>query len=356
MSQFVLRSYISNYFGYGMHGLQILKDFTSFGYDVRVVPMTLDLRDTEFRQAVTEDTELVKRCISPDKNPNFKRELVLGLPYQEFPQDNRKRVFFTMWETNRIPRKGVDNLNRVSHVVVPCEWNACSFNACGVARPISISQLGIDTSVYNPLPKPTEGLCVFGTGGRLTAGGIRKNIADMPKIFADAFPDQKDVRLLLKTFPDEAVPETFDPRVEITNRFLSPRDMAQWYARLTVYVSVSNSEGWGLMPHQAMAVGRPALAPRFGGMREYFDDSVGYPVDFKLVPCGGIYAQDDFSAGGYWAEINRDDLIDKMRWVYNNQDKVAEMGKIASARAMKYSWTAAHRRLEKVLKDAHFFD
>jgi hypothetical protein len=89
-------------------------------------------------------------------------------------------------------------------------------------------------------------------------------------------------------------------------------------------------------------------------MREYFDDSVGYPVDFKLVPCGGIYAQDEFSAGGFWAEINRDDLIDKMRWVYANQDKVAAIDS-RFERAMKYSWTAAHRRLETVLKTAHFF-
>lgn len=356
MSQFVLRSYISNYFGYGMHGLQILKDFTSFGYDVKVVPTTLDLRSTDFRPGKTEDTALINRCVVSERHASFDRELVLGLPYQEYPQDNRKRVFFTMWETNRLPRKGVNNLNGVSHVVVPCEWNASSFNACGVTRPISISQLGIDTNVYHPMPKPMEGFCVFGSGGRLTAGGIRKNIADMPQIFADAFPSQKDVRLSLKTFPDEAAPESRDPRVEIIRQFLSPAAMAHWYSQLTTYVSVSNSEGWGLMPHQAMAVGRPALAPRFGGMREYFDDSVGYPVDFKLVPCGGIYAQDEFSAGGFWAQIDRDDLIDKMRWVYNNQDKVAQMGKIASERAMKYSWTAAHRRLEKVLKDAQFLD
>lgn len=355
MNDFVLRSYISNYFGYGLHGLQILKDFTTFGYDVKVVPLTLDLRNDRFQPATVEETALVNRCVAADNNPAFCRELVLALPYQEFPKDKRKRVFFTMWETNRLPRKAVDNLNNVDHVVVPSEWNACLFNASGVNRPISVSQLGIDTSVYHFLPKPTEGLCVFGSGGRLTAGGIRKNIADMPKIFADAFPSQKDVRLSLKMFPDEQTVVTYDPRVEVVTQFLSPKAMAQWYARLTTYVSVSNSEGWGLMPHQAMAVGRPAIAPRFGGMREYFDESVGYPVDFRLIPCGGIYAQDEFSAGGFWAEINRDDLIDRMRWVYNNQDKVAELGKIASERAMKFSWLAAHRRLEQILKDTHFF-
>jgi len=355
MKQLLLRSYISNYFGYGLHGLQILKDFTAFGYDVRVLPMSIDFRDDTFRPTKTADSVLAERN-KVEENFDCRKELVLGLPYHEFPRDGRQRVFFTMWETNRIPRKGVDNLNKVSHVVVPCEWNACSFNACGVARPISISQLGIDTDVYYPRQRPNEDFFTFGTGGRLSVGGIRKNVDSMAAIFADAFPTQKDVRLLLKTFPDEASAKVNDNRVEVTNRFLSPQDMAQWYSRLSVYVSVSNSEGWGLMPHQAMAIGRPAIAPRFGGMREYFDDSVGYPVDFKLVPCHGIYAQDDFSAGGYWAEIDRDSLIDQMRWAYNHPDKVAALGKAASERAMKYSWTAAHRRLEKVLTQIHFFD
>lgn len=354
MKQFVLRAYISNYFGYGLHGLQILKDFTSFGYDVKVVPMLLDLRDEEFRQAETKDSALVNQNITGD-DLKYRKELLLGLPYQDFPNDGRRRVIFTMWESNRIPNVAVTNLNKVEHVVVPCEWNACVFNACGVTTPISISQLGIDTDVYHPLPRPDNNVCTFGTGGRLAVGGIRKNISAMIGIFTDAFPKQKDARLLLKTFPDEPV-HTFDPRIEVTNRFLSSQDMAQWYAKLSVYVSISNSEGWGLMPHQAMAVGRPVIAPNFGGMREYFDDSVGYPIDFKLVPCGGIYAQDEFSAGGYWAEVNRDDLIDRMRWVYQNPGKVAALGTVASSRAMKYSWTAANRRLETVLTQINFFD
>lgn len=353
MRQFLLRSYISNYFGYGLHGLQILKDFTSFGYDVKVVPMILDLRDNGFRQGNTEDSTLVNRAIVGD-DPKYRKELLLGLPYQDFPDDGRQRVIFTMWETNRLPRRAVDNLNKVDHVIVPCEWNACAFNACGVNTPISISQLGIDTNVYRPLPRPDNSVFTFGTGGRRNSGGIRKNLDDMIKIFTDAFPSQKDVRLLLKTFPDEPTVQTFDPRVEITNRFLSLQEMAQWYARLSVYVSVSNSEGWGLMPHQAMAVGRPAIAPCFGGMREYFDASVGYPVDFRLVSCGGIYAQDEFSAGGYWAEIDRSDLIECMRWTYQNPKKVEAMGKAASNRAMKYSWTAAHCKLERVLTRINF--
>ena len=78
MSQFVLRSYISNYFGYGMHGLQILKDFTAFGYDVKVVPTSLDLRNEQFQPADTEDTELVKRSIVADQNPSDRKSTRLN--------------------------------------------------------------------------------------------------------------------------------------------------------------------------------------------------------------------------------------------------------------------------------------
>ena len=355
MNELTLRSYFSNYFGYGLHGLQILKDFDAFGYKVRGIPIGVDFRDENFRHGRTDDDAFIRRVIVGD-DPAYDREVVLGLPYLQLPDDGRKRVFFTMWDTNRLPLKGVENLNRMSHVIVPSEWNASLFNASGVNAPLSISQLGIDTSVYNYVPPNVDGPCVFGTGGRQTAGGIRKNIHELIAVFTRAFPDQKDVRLHLKTFPDEATVKTFDPRVKITNAFLSPRNMAVWYAELTAYVSFSNSEGWGLMPQQAMAVGRPTIAPKFGGMREYFDEGVGYPVDYRLVPCGGIYAQDTFSAGGYWAKVDEDALIEQMRWVYANRGHAHELGKTASERALRYSWQAAHRRLEKVLLDIHYFD
>jgi glycosyltransferase involved in cell wall biosynthesis len=41
---------------------------------------------------------------------------------------------------------------------------------------------------------------------------------------------------------------------------------------------------------------------------------------------------------GQWSEPNEEDLIEKMRWCYNNQDEVKKMGKYA-AEYVKENWT-----------------
>jgi glycosyltransferase involved in cell wall biosynthesis len=354
MSQFALRTHISNYAGYGLLGLQLLKSFVEAGHEVLLTPITLDLRNSVFQKTETYDSALVNRCIDLAKHKKSDRELVVATPCHRVINKAATSVFFTMWEASRLPRRSVANLNLHDAVLVPCEWNASVFNACGIDRPIHICPLGVDTKTYYPRVRSNMDTCVFGSGGRLVAGGVRKNTQELPNIFTDAFPHQKDVQLQLKTFPDEPISSGNDSRVEVINRFISPEGMAAWYAGLTTYISVSNSEGWGLMPHEAMAVGRPVMAPCFGGMREYFDDSVGYPLNFTLASCAGFYTQDEFSSGGHWAKLDRDDLIDKMRWIYHNQEKVVEMGVLASRRAVKYSWEAAHKKLEKTLKTVGF--
>ncbi len=72
--------------------------------------------------------------------------------------------------------------------------------------------------------------------------------------------------------------------------------MADWYRSLTAYVNGSSGEGFGLHLIEAMACGRPVVTPCHSGLTAYFDASVGYPVEFKLVPVKNeIYT-------GHWAE------------------------------------------------------
>ncbi len=348
MQGFILRSYIGNHLGYGLHGLRLLQDFVKFGYSVDLRPITCDFRDAGFRVAAEAIPAIVPQAMGQSAITN-QNTLLLALPYEEFPKTTGMKVHFTMWENSRVSKAIVDMLNTADHVVVPCSWNADVFNACGVNTKISINPLGIDTEVYSYREPCNDGLCVFGAGGRISLGGERKNLTQLITSFLVAFPREKDVRLRLKVMPGDIKPKVDDSRIELCDRFLSLNEMAAWYSSLTVYVSTSYAEGWGLMPHQAMGVGRAVLAPAFGGMREYFDASVGFPLDFRLVPCRGYYAKDEFTVGGHWAEVDDEELVSNLRWIYQNVDKAKAMGKVAAKRAAEYSWSNSHQKLRSTL-------
>ncbi|MDB4665517.1 glycosyltransferase [Verrucomicrobia bacterium] len=164
-----------------------------------------------------------------------------------------------------------------------------------------------------------------------------------------AFPRKvKDVRLLVKMHPDDPDIDVGDPRIEVKKEFWSRKQLASWYAGLDCLVSASYGEGWGLHQHEAAATGRHVIAVPFGGISEWFDENIGHPVDYDLVP-----ASDHYGNGGLWAKPRQASLIDRMREVYGSRR--CEKALRASDRATRLSWDNSNRMLDKALSDAGFY-
>lgn len=355
MKQLTLLSSFTNYSSYGLHSYQIVKDFVSFGYDVQIEHMFADFKGYDYKDAAGKTEEeklLVPRMCKP--NPLNTKTLILSVPSQKIGEyvNAPLKVLFTMWEANRLPKDTVTNLNTFDQIIVPCEWNACTFNACGVYKPIHICPLGIDPSIYYPRTEVIHDKFIIGCAGRLESGGHRKYLQQFIPVFKKAFPNEKDVELRIKTTPDAEAKylQSSDPRVVIQKEFIPHKAMADWYRGLDCFVSYSRAEGFGLMPLQAMAIGVPVIAPYFGGLREYFDSSVGMTVDYSLTRCDpGPYVVDPFTAHGVWCDINEEDLISKLRLAYTNRDELTQYIQPGIERAKKYTWEAANRKLESLL-------
>jgi glycosyltransferase involved in cell wall biosynthesis len=223
------------------------------------------------------------------------------------------------------------------------------FNAQGIKRTMTKVPMGIDTDIFHYRPQNQGSEFVFGVAGRTAAGGCRKGFEDVLAAWKKAFPKRvKDVRLQIKCFPDDPVIKVDDNRVEFIRQFWTRKDLANWYAGLDCFASASKGEGWGLMQHEAMATGRPVIAVPFGGITEYYDESVGYPVDFDLRP-----AENHYQNGGLWAVPKPDSLVDRMREVYGNRG--LEKALRASERGMKLNWDNSNKALDQVLRKIGFY-
>lgn len=252
---------------------------------------------------------------------------------------------WTMWETDTLPPRAAEYLNRCGLVLIPSQWGVDCFRANGVTVPMEVVPLGYDPDVFSPRP-PDGGpaVCTFGTAGALDEGGLRKNVQRVIDLFVKAFPDRPDVRLKVKITPRSPMVRTHgDPRVEVVHASLAPAALADWYRSLTCYVNASYGEGFGLHLLEAMGCGVPLISTTFSAVGEVFDSAVGYEVGYKLIPAKNkIYS-------GMWADPDDDQLVARMREVLADRATAARLGVAAAGRAPAFSWAEAIRKLTAAL-------
>ena len=336
----VLRGVVDGYSSYSLHLFRVAEGLYKLGREIAILPVRTERGKAPIPGLISESI-VGKRQLED-------WEMLIHCP--TCPTDNKRHIVYnTMWETTRLHKQSILALNQAALVVVPSTFNLGTFNAQGVRRPMVKVPMGIDTSVFSYQAPVKKDVYVFGTAGRTTAGGCRKGLEDVVNGFRKAFPKRvKDVRLLIKCHPDDPEIEITDDRIQFVREFWTRKQLANWYKAIDCFVSASKGEGWGLHQHEAMATGRSVIAVPFGGITEFFDEAVGYPIDFTLAP-----SEHHYSNGGLWAMPQMDSLVDRMKEVYNVRRSDKELK--ASERGMKLDWDNSNRLLEKQLIYAGFY-
>jgi GT2 family glycosyltransferase len=165
--------------------------------------------------------------------------------------------------------------------------------------------------------------------------------------FREAFPADENVFLVIKfhsTSVEPAITRQLTQslrgadNVLVISDLLSDSDMALLRAACDCFVSAHRSEGFGLNIAEFMALGKPVIATAYSGNMEFFDETVGYPIDYSLTEV-------KVQAGPYmpfyvWADPDKASLVKQFRRVYENQDEAWARGQ-AAARRMREDFSAA---------------
>src|SRR5574343_2099652 len=148
----VFKAHVNMHTGYGQHAVQIIRDFLSWGYQVKT--KALDQR-SPFADLPTE----IKQTFIPvGADVDCPWELVLHPPNLQ-PSPNKKVAYFSMWESTKLPPGSAEVLNQAEVVIVPSKWCETCFSASGVRSPIRVAQLGIYTDIFKPVKMKSKGHC-----------------------------------------------------------------------------------------------------------------------------------------------------------------------------------------------------
>lgn len=221
------------------------------------------------------------------------------------------KIGYHPWESTKLKEGWVDIMNKCDEIWTPSPLIARWYKHDGVKVPVHVYEHGVDP-IWSPKKREVDGKFRFLHVGMEAA---RKGGSETMRAFRAAFPDNNDVALTMKTInPGWRIPKI--GRATILNEKLSLNQLVDVFHTHHAYVYPSWGEGFGLTPLQAMATGMPTITlPAWAPYERYMDDNL--KIDSTLV----------------WSQWSRthhpgmmfkpkfDDIVDRMRWVYDNYDK-----------------------------------
>ncbi len=128
---------------------------------------------------------------------------------------------------------------------------------------------------------------------------------------------------------------------------LSDTDYWRLLQSVDAVLSLHRSEGFGLVPAQAMSIGKVAIATGWSGNMDYMNLENSLPINYSLVPVSdpeGNYCND----GQLWAEPEVEHAVTLLRQIGNDKALQRRLG-TAAVRTIRL--THSHDAVARVISD-----
>ncbi|MFA6407088.1 MAG: glycosyltransferase [Candidatus Paceibacterota bacterium] len=273
--------------------------------------------------------------------------------------ENHYNIACWTWELETLPPSWIPLLERVQEVWVPSSFAAKAIQKARNDIPIHIVPYPIEIKNY-PFPRahfniPSDKF-VFLFMFDFYSYFERKNPLAIIRAFTYAFPENENVRLVIKcsnasvdqTHFDELQKAAKDSRIQLINTYLDRGEVNSLINVCDAYISLHRSEGFGLTMAEAMALRKPVIGTDYSSNTDFMNEDNSFPVHYSLIPIKedhGVYTK-----GNFWAEPDVAHAAEQMRIIYENPD-VALRKAMFGARdiAMYFSPSAVAQIVQKRL-------
>ncbi|WP_254454817.1 glycosyltransferase [Acetobacter estunensis] len=281
---------------------------------------TLDIPATELQASLLDGTR-AQKSLTPDA------ALVLHMDAPSLPVAllrlgrsfvrNRRVVGYWAWELPVVPTTWRPATACVHEVWTPSRFSAHALETImpGRVRVVPHALAAADVTPSR-MDRATFGLpanaVVVLVSFSLASSFARKNPLAAIRAFRDAFGERSDRFLLLKVTHARHYPQDMAQlraavagasNIRIEERLFPANDSLALTQCVDIVLSLHRSEGFGLVPAEAMLLGRTVVATDWSATAEFLDAECGLPVPYRLIPARdprGVFEAE----GAVWAEAD----------------------------------------------------
>lgn len=346
-------------------------DPENFSASLHCDPERIDYKPTQ--EELAASPELKKLVDAASSNPHV-------VIYNNFPKNfgslhgfeemaGEIKLMYIAWEESVYPEAWVEEINKNLHgVMAATSFVRDILRNSGVKVPIVVVWNALSERMKSLPNSNLQSAYHLVTNKKfkflhISTAKMRKGVDVLIKAYFSEFTKNDDVVLIIKSFPgpDNMVDNLLNelrtadsPEVlHINNPNLTKTELASLIKQSDCSVYPSRAEGFGLPILESMYLEVPVIATNYSGYLDFFDDSVGWPIDYKLE-----YANDSEFAniGAKWAEPDQSHLQRLMRKQFEmDPEEKSEKVKKAKSKADSITWENSAKKTIEFINEVGEF-
>lgn len=321
--------------GIGEHSRQLVETVKRSGVPYVAIPYTRTLTRQQHR--FVDPTLGPPRfainivSVNADELPHFAADVG-----EEFLR-SRYTIGLWAWEIEEFPSSMAASQRFLDEV-----WANSSFSATAIQRkvdrpvypfplPVSVPELAAPARHELGLPEGFLFLFCFDFDSIYE----RKNPTAVIRAFREAFPDDDQVSLYVKSINGSKAPARLaelraaageDRRVTIVDGYWQSRRVRALMASCDAYLSLHRAEGFGLTMAEAMAYGKPVVGTDYSGNLDFMNDENSFLVDARMTEIAA--GCEPYPVGALWAEPDIAHAARLMRRVVSSPDEARHKARL----------------------------